>query len=36
VLVVMLASLLPIVPFFLDGKVRAWIEATPPPSPPAG
>jgi integral membrane protein len=36
VLVVMLASLLPIVPFFLDGKVRAWIASTPPPSPPAG
>lgn len=31
VLVVLLASLLPIVPFFLDGKVRAWIASTPPP-----
>ena len=37
VMIVLLASLLPIVPFFLDGKVRGWIEATPrPPSPPAG
>ena len=34
VVVVLLASLLPIVPFFLDGRVRAWIAATPPPSPP--
>jgi integral membrane protein len=29
---VLLASLVPIVPFFLDRTVRRWIDATPPPA----
>ena len=28
---VFLASLVPIVPFFLDGRVRGWIAEPPPP-----